>query len=460
MVRFPMPETPFHDHPDRETFDRFLAGELTAQDRRRVMKHLLSGCSSCRELAGDSWKLPLDDYRHEAAVGTIATESLQRVSERLAAYTMQLERERAAAPALTAELMEHPEPRRQVLLDNSSRYCIWAVADFALDECQKQVANDPHQALEFARLGLEVARRLDPEETGQHIVRDMQGRAWAMVGNAQRVLSDLRTAEAAFREAENALAEGTGDPLEEARYYTLLSTLRSDQRRFDESLTLLRRAARIYRYLGEDHLLGRTLVMEGTALGKSGDINRAIRVLERALPLLDDVREARVGLLARHNLVHYLRETGNVQEALNLLKQIKPLYRQLGNRMDLIRLRWVEGSLAREIGQPLLAENAFLEVRNNFIEAGIGFDAALVSMDLALLYLDQSRYDEVQKLALEMKPIFESRDVHREAVAALLIFCHAAERRQATAQLVHEIESYLKSARNDPTTPFVASAAY
>jgi tetratricopeptide (TPR) repeat protein len=453
-----MPETHSDSHPDHEVFRRFLAGESGKQERRQVMKHLLSGCESCRRLAGDSWQIPQQRQLHDD-LALEESESLQRVTERLAAYTMQLERDRVAAPALIDELMQQPQARRRILLENSSRYCIWAVADRALDDSQKQIAHDPERALGLAELGLDVAQRLNPLETGQHIVHDIQGRAWGTLANARRVLSDLRGAEAAFHKAEEALAAGTGDPLEEARYHSLLSTLRSDQRRFDESLTLIRRAARTYRYLGEDHLLGRTLVMEGTTLGNAGDTERAIQVLERAIPLLDESSEPRVGLAARHNIVRYLRLAGRIQEALELLRDIRPIYRRLGNRQDIIRLRWAEGELARDLNQPLLAENAFLEVRKDFIEGGVGFDAALVSMDLALLFLEQGRYHEVQRLALEMKPIFESRDIHREAVAALLVFCHATERKRLTAGLVREISQFLQGSRHDPGKRFVAPAA-
>jgi len=453
-----MPELQSDLHPDPDAFQRFLAGESSDEERRRVMKHLLNGCQACRRLAGESWHLP-EHPEMQRELATDEAESLQRITERLTAYTVKLERDRAAAPGLIAELLEHPAARRHLMLDNSSRYCLWAVADHALDESQRLIAADPGRSLELAQVGLEIASRLDPLETGQHIVRDIQGRAWATLANARRVLSDLRGAEKAFGEAEQALAEGTGDPLEEARFHSLLSTLRSDQRRFDEALTAIRRAARIYRYLGEDHLLGRTLVMEGTTLGNAGETTRAIQALERALPLLDDSREPRAGLAARHNLVRYFRLEGRLQEALELLRQIGPMHRQLGNRMDLVRLRWIEGELARDLNRPLLAENAFLEARNSFVEAGIGFDAALVSMDLSLLYLDQGRYGEVQRLALEMKPIFQSRDIHREAVAALLVFCEASERQRVTTQLVRELTRYLESARYDPSKSFAASPA-
>ena len=86
----------------------------------------------------------------------------------------------------------------------------------------------------------------------------------------------------------------------------------------------------------------------------------------------------------------------------------------------------------------------------------VGFDAALVSLDLAALYARQGRTDEVKRLATEMVPIFESRDVHQEALAALLLFREAAEAEQVTLGLVDRIVTFLQRARLDPELRFQA----
>lgn len=53
----------------------------------------------------------------------------------------------------------------------------------------------------------------------------------------------------------------------------------------------------------------------------------------------------------------------------------------------------------------------------------------------------------MRKLAEEMLPIFQSRDVHREAIAALLVFQKAAEMERVTLGLVQELSEYLKECR-------------
>ena len=57
---------------------------------------------------------------------------------------------------------------------------------------------------------------------------------------------------------------------------------------------------------------------------------------------------------------------------------------------------------------------------------------------------------ELKQLAAELMPIFESRDVHREAIAALLMFQHAAEEERLTAQIAENLAASLKRERRIP----------
>jgi len=54
----------------------------------------------------------------------------------------------------------------------------------------------------------------------------------------------------------------------------------------------------------------------------------------------------------------------------------------------------------------------------------------------------------------EMVSAFETQEVHREALAALLLFQEAAGREEVTAGLVRELITYLASARSNPELRF------
>ena len=56
-----------------------------------------------------------------------------------------------------------------------------------------------------------------------------------------------------------------------------------------------------------------------------------------------------------------------------------------------------------------------------------------------------------------MLRIFEAQGVHREALAALRLFCEAAQSEEATAGLARRVMEYLNRARLNPELRFEAS---
>jgi hypothetical protein len=57
-----------------------------------------------------------------------------------------------------------------------------------------------------------------------------------------------------------------------------------------------------------------------------------------------------------------------------------------------------------------------------------------------------------------MVPIFASRQIHREALAALAVFQRAAEAERAGVEVVTEVGEYLRRARHAPELPFREAA--
>jgi hypothetical protein len=68
---------------------------------------------------------------------------------------------------------------------------------------------------------------------------------------------------------------------------------------------------------------------------------------------------------------------------------------------------------------------------------------------LAALYVGQGRLADLASLGAAMAPLCRARDLHREAVAALLLFEKAAGARSATSALVREISSRLLRLRRE-----------
>ena len=139
-----------------------------------------------------------------------------------------------------------------------------------------------------------------------------------------------------------------------------------------------------------------------------------------------------------------------------LLPEIRDLATALGKPLSLLRVRWLEGRVAAGLGQDAEAEAAFEEVRRRFQDEKLAYDCALVSLDLAALHLDAGRTAAVRALATEMVWIFTAKGIHREAQAALTLFCRAVRQEAATAALARKITRYLERARHDSGLRFEA----
>jgi hypothetical protein len=133
--------------------------------------------------------------------------------------------------------------------------------------------------------------------------------------------------------------------------------------------------------------------------------------------------------------------------------EVRTLCREVGGDVDLVRLRWVEGKIDFGLGRLRNAEVAFREVQEEFLSRRLGYDAALVSLDLALLYATEGRTGDLKRLAAEILPAFEAREVHREAMAALLMFQGACEEERVTVQLARQLADFLQRERRPAPFP-------
>jgi tetratricopeptide (TPR) repeat protein len=182
-------------------------------------------------------------------------------------------------------------------------------------------------------------------------------------------------------------------------------------------------------------------------------------MLRRALDLIDPNEEPRSFLVARHNLIVALSQSGRPREAFALLFHTRPLYFKMGDRLSLLRLRLLEGSVAMNLGRLEQAEVAFREARDAYVQLSLDWDAALASLELTGVYVRQGRTADVLHLAEEMLAEFTARDIHREALRALSCLSSAARQEEVGIALVQEILEFMKQLRLDPSLRFAPRAS-
>lgn len=126
----------------------------------------------------------------------------------------------------------------------------------------------------------------------------------------------------------------------------------------------------------------------------------------------------------------------------------------LGNALDLVRLRWLEGMAASGLGKTEEAVTALEDARQAFAEHRIEYDRAQVSLELTVLYLEAGESIRARDLAREALEIFQRQDVPREMIAALTVFYQATEQQRATADLARRLLAYLDRVRREPELKF------
>lgn len=416
-------------HLSLETLAKWRSGGLEHEDvLRLVIPHFLDRCPVCRERSEEITRL-------QNEVG--------HWSEEVAVLEWQ------EAPELWARLADLPYAEQLQTVEEDEDLHTWGLCQLLLKKSREAVFNDPGAAVELANLALRVVRHLG-EAYDLNWVLDLKARCFAYLGNARRVLGELRSADDAFVKAEQCLARSSsGNPEVRVEILNLKSSLRRAQRRLDEALELADSSLELYRELGDRHGSGKALLQKAKIVEGFGDLPKAIELLQNAAKEIDPVSERRLFIYARYNLLGCLVQSTRVLEAEKLLPEVRDLLRVDAQPLDMIRLVWAEGLIHLGLRRLGPAEAAFREVQLGFLERRMGYDAALVSLDLALLYAQENCTADLKKLAAELMPIFESRDVHREAIVALLMFQRACEEEKLTVDLVRKFAEYLRRERRE-----------
>ncbi|MEM7480195.1 MAG: tetratricopeptide repeat protein [Acidobacteriota bacterium] len=446
-------------HPDPETLSDFSRLALENRRLRRTAWHL-SQCRSCRRalarlspeglsvLGRMLSRAGLETGSGELSVtGPTSYGSIfARVREKVAERAGGLEEDRRLAGERVEILLNTPEPERNALLLARADLRSRAVVEHLLERARVP----DEEAGSLSRLAISVIRAmLDPgDPVDNALLADLEAEAWGLIGNAERIRSDLRAADQALARARDLLAVGTGDPLAWAQVAAYESSVRRAQRRFGDALRLLDRTITIFRRAGDRQGEARSRVNRGVTLSFQGDHSAAIEELEAARALADFEIDRRLELTIEQNLLYCLMDSKRFDEALRLLPRVRRLSRRIDRPLDRLELDWLEGQLQADLGRRAEAEKLLESARRGYIRLGIGYSAALVSLDLACLLLEDGRDSEVRHLAVESLPIFLSRDVPSEAAAALALFRQAALAERATVEMVREVTDLLRPERD------------
>lgn len=417
-------------HLSAEDFRLLL--EDDEEVRNRLFLHHLAICPACYAVAGHILDLYLTG----------------EVSIALCAFDIDLAQSRREAPVLMEELALHSFEAQQALIWDDVRFRSWGLAELLCALSEEEAAGNPEKARELATLAVRVSSSLGEwKPVEEHWLDELRGYALAHLGNALRVLGDLKESKSTFAAAElvwEPAATDLGNVLGyEARYLALQASLRRAERRLPDALRLLGQALDAD---PEPSLKARILINKAKTFEELGRMDEAIDLLEEARSEAGADVDSRLRLCLAQNHLDYLSKAGRFVEAEILTADVEPLVADLGNGIDRLRFQWTKARISKSLGRIDEALRALEVVRAGFVQLDLAYDVVLVSLEHAFALATLGRPEEAILIVGETLPILRSLNVDREGLMAVRLLAEAFDKRRLTAELIQNILDYLQRA--------------
>lgn len=399
-------------HITERQAERLAEGALSPKEGSQVVRHLLTSCPRCVKLVRR-----LEGRLAGEPAGYDYSETFAEVGARGLAAHQAVSAERARGEAQwTSRLEPQPHSRRRLLLENDASLHHWGLYDAILSRCRQVARESPAAGVDLAELAVTASDRLSAANYGEGRVHDFRVAARVALGNASRSAGDFQAAASAFDAARALLANGTGDPLEEAALASGLASLEGARGEFEKAVETLQGAVRLYREAGDRRAVGYTLLQKASIIGHV-EPERGLLFATRGLTLIDPEQDSYAELSGRHTVAHCLLDLGRPKEARVLLAESRSAYDRFPDLATRTRYQWLQGAIARDLGAVEEAEQTFRELRELYLENRFDFEAVLISLDLAEVLLRLDRFEEAEVLIQEAYPILVAWGLRRDTLA-------------------------------------------
>lgn len=433
-------------HPDRLTILLYIE-KAEGVDRAWVGGHL-ADCGECGEieeelkqilhLLGDGDILrSLADAEDDP--GSLRAAVLADYDARAASA--------ASVDAAFADLTARPAEAWGAFFARNPEHRTGAMARRILQEVEVELNREPAYALSLIGMAEEVAGLLGEPES-----RVVLGDIWKQRSNAYRHLGRYDEALDAADVAEAfyaSLMTGAFD-VAQAQYTRAVTLFKMTK--YSDAMAVLTTAMATLRPFGDSVPLAKAIILDGAIRIEQGDIDAARQRWRGVLPMLarfgDEVEQARV--LA--NLAQCNYRLGAYDTAMEDAQRAISRYRTLRMEAESTRTAWTIGLIHLARGE---SDSGLRELENAavaFESRGMKADAGFVKLDVCEELLRRQEWMEAEVTARELAHLFSAAHVTLASIRALDYLRRAVENRQATADIVRYVRTYV--AADDPARSF------
>ena len=421
-------------HVTEDQLRQLAENRLPAADRARTVRHLLTACRSCLELARkvlfpEAEQVP--DYsgvlRRLEMAGVLALQDVA-VERRVARELWDRRLARLA-----------PGPRRMTIRNHPDLHT-WGTFDLLLAEAKRAEAEQPLESLDLAHDALAVAGLLAPEFYGEERIQDLRASAWAFLGNLKRRAGDFPGAQEALRTAAECLEQGSEDPYVEANVLSMTASLLTDLGDLEAAGDLLEDAARLVRSVCDRTLEGRIRIQQAGNIGLV-DPARGLKLAERGLRLLrrskSEDRHTELGGV--HIRTFCTNEIGETEEARATLEAYRFLYEAFPDPATQGRLLLLDGLICRNEGRLDESERLLHRLVEHYAGEGLAFDLMLATLEWTEALVLLGHHREAAGVLQEIYPLIEQWGAHVDILRAWKIVEEEVQRQAAQHEAFREL---------------------
>ncbi len=366
--------------------------------------------------------------------------------------------EDAAAPAIVDKLLAASPEQRSALLARNPEWRTAGVVRRIFSAVDDTNFTDPKKAAELSALAIEVAESLDTSFYPFDTVTKLRARAWRERAFALHYIGAFPEALQALDQADKRAESCVVSDYESARVQQVRARVYRDLEKLDEALLLVRDSTPVFRAYGDKRRATIGDTIEATVLVRMLRFNEALAIeLRTARDLtLDD--ESRTCALS--NAAFCYRELSQFDQAKALYAQAVQGFDRLGQVSKRSSARWGLAKVLFDEGRHESAVQLLKQVRAEYVELGMGHDVALVSLDAADGLLAMQRPAEVADLCRGAIEYFRKAGLafSEQAMTALAFLREAAEQGTLTPASVQAVRKFIEILPKQPNLQFAYTA--